>query len=154
EHPDVPLPRAQGHLRLVDVQRVAGKEPLEQLLVRCSVVASEQRLEHVDLSACDPEAEEFHQHSLDGRETCVVCHMVVHRPTLQPVEVLVQTLIPLWQEGSTAPSTSVRYSPADDDPPPHSRGSKDEIEGSFAPGILDLPAAAPDLHDVFRLAVR
>src|SRR6516164_5310454 len=79
--------------------------------------------------------------------------MLVHRPTLQGVEVLVQPLVPLRQEGHAALLAPIRNGPALDHPSPHPRGSEHQVECLFPPWVLNLVAAARDLNNGFRLAL-
>src|SRR5262249_17386667 len=80
--------------------------------------------------------------------------MLVHRPALQAVEVLVQPLVPLGQEGCAALLALIRDGPALDYPPPHPRGSEHQVEGPLSPRDLDLVTVTRDLNDGLRLAMR
>src|SRR5256885_17220481 len=100
------------------------------------------------------QAEQLHQHSLDLREAHVLGHMLIHRPTFQTVEMLVQSLVWIREEGCVALLAAIGNGLALDHPSPHRRRSEDQVERSLPPRIFDLMAAARDLNDGLRPTVR
>src|SRR5208337_990709 len=59
EDPDVAFAYTQFHLRLIDVEKIPGKDLLEQPPVGTSVVPCHQSFEHVDLTVVHIQSEEL-----------------------------------------------------------------------------------------------
>src|SRR5262249_31408193 len=139
---------------MVGVDQVASVDPTEASAQGRSVASGHEGLHDVKFREADPQAKTILEHAFQVLEADPMDDMLVHRPTLQPVEVFVSPLVTFWQEGLFALLAPIAVGRAVHNLPPHATRGKLQVVGELdvflvQPGgpfpLASRTRAAPDL---------